>query len=425
MGYWEPLAGIVEWPREDGNDVRDIRAASNTRRRPRVRVQVRLHKPKARRFSSAASSVGRSQQGTARPASGNPQPTPPPSPPHEQARGSWSPPLCACQRSGKPISEHLLDAAVLRAIKGSVDHRRAESLLRMWWAESPRSALHRPTVSPDDEVLLHDTLHHLATHGPPDEASSPQLGDGDTVTIELAGRGLGPAGSVQVPVVSRHSGQIPTSRGRAKQPPQRRNHHARRSPRCCAGYMLMASSTNPSCPQMLVLLLNTKAWPSARLLSLCRPSTMLARSRQGHSACPHLRASRDCCAPCGGGWAWGAKIDLSNCYQSVQLPPAMAGAVCVAVVGTTYALVRVPFGWHQALGLVQHLIAAVLCELPDTQVIIVQYLDDILFVGRGRQVTTRVARDTAAHLARKGFIVSPKQCLMPRSPSRGWGSRSA
>ena len=95
---------------------------------------------------------------------------------------------------GNPISEHILDAAVLTAIKGSVDHRRADSLLRMWWAESHRWALDRPTVSPDDETLLHDTLHHLATHGPPDEASSPQPGDGHAVTIELAGRGLGPAG---------------------------------------------------------------------------------------------------------------------------------------------------------------------------------------------------------------------------------------
>ena len=78
-----------------------------------------------------------------------------------------------------------------------MDHRQADSLLRMWWAESHRVA-HSPTVSPDEEALLHDTLHHVATHGPPDKASSPQLGDGDVVTIELAGRGLGPAGSVQV-----------------------------------------------------------------------------------------------------------------------------------------------------------------------------------------------------------------------------------
>ena len=179
-----------------------------------------------------------------------------------------------------------------------MDHHRADSPLRMWWAEWHRWALDRPTVSPDDEALLHGTLDHLATHGPPDEASSPQLGDGDAVTIELAGWGLGPVGSVQT---SGPSGRIPTSIGRAKQPPQSRNHHARRLRHCCAGYMLMASSTNPSCHQMPGPLLNTKAWPSARLLSTGRHSTVLTRSRQGHSACPHLRASQICCARCGGG----------------------------------------------------------------------------------------------------------------------------
>ena len=67
MGYWEPLARIVEWPRKDGNDVRDIRTTSSKRRRPRVRVRLRLRKPKARRFSSDATSVGHAQRGTAHP----------------------------------------------------------------------------------------------------------------------------------------------------------------------------------------------------------------------------------------------------------------------------------------------------------------------------------------------------------------------
>ena len=37
-GYWEPLARIVEWPGEDGNDVRALRAANKTRQGPHVRV---------------------------------------------------------------------------------------------------------------------------------------------------------------------------------------------------------------------------------------------------------------------------------------------------------------------------------------------------------------------------------------------------
>ena len=250
MGYWEPLARIVEWPREDGNDVRDIRAASNRRRRLRVGVRLRLRKPKARRFSSDATSVGHAQRGTARPASGNPQPTPPPSPPLEQARGSWSPPLSACQKCGERVSEHLLDAAVLTAIKGSVDHRQADSLRRMWWAEAHRWALDRPAVSPDDEALVHNTLHPWRRM---DRRSRRR-----PRSLEMATRSLfssrGVAWVRRAPcksqMTSGHSGRIPTSRERAKQPRQRQNHRVRRSRRCCAGYMLMDLSTNPSCHRM-------------------------------------------------------------------------------------------------------------------------------------------------------------------------------
>ena len=199
MGYWEPLARIVEWPQEDGNDVRALRAADKTRHRPRVRVRIRLRRPKARRSHNNVSSADHSRHETVQPASASPQPTAPPLPRQGQSWGSWSPPQSACQKCGKPISEHILDAAVSTAIKASVDHHRADILLRMWWAESHRWALDWPKVSTDDEALLHDMLHHLAMHGPPDKASSPQLGDGDAVTIELAGRGLGLAGSVQVP----------------------------------------------------------------------------------------------------------------------------------------------------------------------------------------------------------------------------------
>ena len=72
---------------------------------------------------------------------------------------------------------------------------------------------------------------------------------------------------------------------------------------------------------------------------------------------------------------------------------------------------RVPFGWHRALDLVQHLNGALLFELPDAHVVIVQYVDDMLFVDRDRLLTIHVARDTAAHLARKGFRGSPKSVL--------------
>ena len=72
----------------------------------------------------------------------------------------------------------------------------------MWWAKSHRWALDRAQVSPDNEPLLHDALHHFSiwqrmAHFTKHRLT--QLRDGEVVTIELAGRGPGPAGSVQVP----------------------------------------------------------------------------------------------------------------------------------------------------------------------------------------------------------------------------------
>ena len=40
-------------------------------------------------------------------------------------------------------------------------------------------------------------------------------------------------------------------------------------------------------------------------------------------------------------------------------------------------MVRVPFGWHQAPGLVQHLIATVIAHVDPAGVVVLQYLDDI------------------------------------------------
>ena len=136
------------------------------------------------------------------------------------------------------MSECILDAASLTAVKASVDQRRADSLLRMWWADSHRWALDRPKVSPDDAALLHDTLHHLATHGPLDEASSPQLGDGDAVTIEGVWARRVRCRSL---VTSGPSGLIPISNKRARPPHQHRNRRALRWRHCYANCMQTAS----------------------------------------------------------------------------------------------------------------------------------------------------------------------------------------
>ena len=78
---------------------------------------------------------------------------------------------------------------------------------------------------------------------------------------------------------------------------------------------------------------------------------------------------------------WACKWDLKNCYWSVYLPASFVSCIWVAGGMDRYAIVKVPFGCHHVLGLVQHLIDRVLSSLPPTAVLVVQYLHDILAAG--------------------------------------------
>ena len=68
MGYSELVVRIVEWPREDGSNVRALGAADKMRHGRRVRVRVRLRRPKAHEFRNGVSSADRSRQEVVRPA---------------------------------------------------------------------------------------------------------------------------------------------------------------------------------------------------------------------------------------------------------------------------------------------------------------------------------------------------------------------
>ena len=102
-------------------------------------------------------------------------------------------------------------------------------------------------------------------------------------------------------------------------------------------------------------------------------------------------------------------------------PPPLANTIRVAAQGHTYAFLRVPFGWHRAPGLVQALISDLLGDLGRGVVVVVQYLDDILFVGHDPGEVAAVT-DSAAHLLRRaGFIISEKSVFTPQRSLRWMG----
>ena len=123
----------------------------------------------------------------------------------------------------------------------------------------------------------------------------------------------------------------------------------------------------------------------------------------------------------GGGGLWGTKLDIANCYWSVELPPPLANTIRVAAQGHTYAFLRVPFGWHQAPGLVQALISDLLRDLGKGGVVVVQYLDDILFVGYEPGEVATVTGSAARLLRQAGFLISEKSVFTPQRSLRWMG----
>ena len=135
MGDCEPLARSVVWPKKDCADVRLLRAINGAPRKPRVCARVRLRRQRARRCSRGVSSVDLCWPKLVRPTSASPRVRRSPLPEPGREQGKWSPAQGVCQKCGKQICGHILDAAVLAMPHVSADHAQAESPLRMWFAE--------------------------------------------------------------------------------------------------------------------------------------------------------------------------------------------------------------------------------------------------------------------------------------------------
>ena len=107
-----------------------------------------------------------------------------------------------CGKCGDALLVHMRAAADKISSRVRVHRRRVQELLQLCWQTALLWAWDRPlppTVKRADLQLMHEVVHELAIAGPPEDASSLVLGEGRKVTMELAARGLGPVGSVQVP----------------------------------------------------------------------------------------------------------------------------------------------------------------------------------------------------------------------------------
>ena len=275
-------------------------------------------------------------------------------------------------------------------------------------------------------ALAEEALHLLAGGEIPlDGGSSTRLNDQSRVTVELAARGLGDAGRVPVPMrvwEDQADPEFGTAGGRVHPLPPSR------CPRVAALLSTLAS-------QGLVNVVGGDAsaevfvkWKSERKCALILNMKMFNKGckyRARPFKLPLLESLAVLLRDLGGrgagagvGGLWGTKLDIANCYWSVELPPPLANTIRVAAQGHTYAFLRVLFGWHQAPGLVQALISDLLGDLgTGGGVVVVQYLDDILFVGHDPREVAAVTHI----LRRAGFIISEKSVFTPQRSLRWMG----
>ena len=110
---------------------------------------------------------------------------------------------------------------------------------------------------------------------------------------------------------------------------------------------------------------------------------------------------------------WFTKLDVSNMFYTCKLPPDQRTAFRIRVGGDTYAFAGLPFGWSRSPALAQELLGCYLATLHPTQVVVIQYLDDILlFCASQAKLETETQR-LVSILEPAGWVISPKSQTRP------------
>ena len=107
------------------------------------------------------------------------------------------------------------------------------------------------------------------------------------------------------------------------------------------------------------------------------------------------------------------KLDISNMFWSVRLPPEYVDSFRFRVRGTTYAIPSLPFGWTHSPAIAVAVLAQYLAVTFPGEVIIIQYVDDILLVAANRTALAQCTDALARDLEHQGWRVSPKSQMTP------------
>lgn len=333
---------------------------------------------------------------------------------------------CSCAHHPHPS---VLERLILQAAKSVSSKLKTKvgvlvdllmDFARLAWNRTP--SLTRETAP--SSSLLEQTLQVLAQEGssvvdvsPTDSDISPTQGSSSPVNVELAGRGLGLAGSVPIPL----------DLWSAVAPPM-------------LSHIASASSIQPHSNDPALFALANRLLSDGLLLRAppdLKPNArafLIPKTTQKCSLIVDMRPFNALCGPpvlklqlpsldelaalmhivCTGNLKlFFTKLDVSNHFWSCKVPSSAQLFVRFGVCGEVFAIPSLAFGWSHSPVLAQMILGMYLANVNPGTVVIIQYVDDILLVSMSRDVLERTTISTVATLEDAGWIMSPKSVVEP------------
>jgi hypothetical protein len=110
---------------------------------------------------------------------------------------------------------------------------------------------------------------------------------------------------------------------------------------------------------------------------------------------------------------WMTKLDVSNHFWTCRMPAKYANSVRIGVCGKVFALPSLPFGWTHSPVMAQRLLGETLAKMYPNDVIIIQYVDDILVFGLGKDRVGDATQLLIRLMEEDNWVVSPKSVTEP------------
>ena len=121
---------------------------------------------------------------------------------------------------------------------------------------------------------------------------------------------------------------------------------------------------------------------------------------------------------------WACHLDVANAFWSFELPREFWCAFRFEIEGEIFSIVCLLYGWKFSPSLCQRAFAHFLAVLEPGKIILLQYLDDFLFLGDDREGVRDLCGRAKVVLVEAGYIVSSKPILEPVRAIRWLGKES-